>query len=328
LNSDGCEYMRQILLSFSLLAVLASPASALEANAPIIMAQSGNVDYRVSVLEEQIRQLNGRIEELNFQLLEMQERIRRQQEDNDFRLQQIEEKQGNLGSGTGGETAAADDDGFIRLEKPDPSVSQQTAGGSDGVTETQTVKRTIDGVEIYDGESGVDTNTGGTLGSIQFDANGNIIDSTIGEPHDLTAGLGQNAAVPLPSDPDSLFQTGYDHLQTGRYQDAENALVAFSNQFATHPRLPEARFWLGESYLGRGDFRTAADVYLDVHERWPNGKFGPQSLLKLGVSVAGLNQRELACATFAEVLKKYPNASRVVRRAVAFEQRAAQCAIN
>ncbi len=320
--------MRQILLSLSLLAGLAVPSYALEKNAPIVLAQSGNVDYRVSVLEEQIRQLTGRIEELNFQLLEMQERMRRQQEDNDFRLQQIEERQGNLDSGTGGNTAAADDDGFIRLEKPDPSASQQTAEGTDGTKTTETATRTIDGVEIYDGEGGIDQNTNGTLGSIQFDANGNIIDSTIGEPHDLTAGLGQNTAEPLPSDPDRLFQLGFDHVQTGRYQDAETALVAFSNQHATHPRLPEARFWLGESYLGRGDFRTAADVYLDVHERWPNGKFGPQSLLKLGVSVAGLNQRELACATFAEVLKKYPNASRVIQRAVAFEQRAAQCAIN
>ena len=318
--------MRIILLSFSLLAGLVMPSHALEENAPIILAQSGNVDYRVSVLEEQIRQLNGRIEELNFQLLEMQERMRRQQEDNDFRLQQIEEKQGNLG-GNAGETVVADDDGFIRLEKPEPSGSQQSADGTDGAKTTQTAKRTIDGVEIYDGESGVDTNSGGTLGSIQFDANGNIVNSTIGEPLDLTAGLGAGG-VALPSNPDQLFQLGFDHVQTGRYQDAETALVAFSQRHATHPRLPEARFWLGESYLGRGDFRTAADVYLDVHERWPNGKFGPQSLLKLGVSVAGLNQRELACATFAEVLKKYPNASRVVRRAVAFEQRAAQCAIN
>lgn len=320
--------MRKILLSFFLLAGVASPSFALEKNAPIIFAQSGNVDYRVSVLEEQLRQLNGRIEELNFQLLEMQERLRRQQEDNDFRLQQIEERQGNLDAGNSSGAVVAEDDGFIRLEKPDPSASQQTADGSDGISESETTKRTIDGVEIYDGESSVDPNSNGSLGSIQFDANGNIVDSTIGEPHDLTAGLGQNVTAPLPTNPDVLFQLGYDHVQTGRYQDAENALVSFSNQFATHPRLPEARFWLGESYLGRGDFRTAADVYLDVHERWPNGKFGPQSLLKLGVSVAGLNQRELACATFAEVLKKYPNASRAVRRAVAFEQRATQCAIN
>ena len=44
----------------------------------------------VTGLEEQLRQMNGKIEELNFQVLQMQEQIRKQQEDNEFRFQQLE----------------------------------------------------------------------------------------------------------------------------------------------------------------------------------------------------------------------------------------------
>ncbi|RUZ55681.1 tol-pal system protein YbgF, partial [Mesorhizobium sp. M7A.F.Ca.US.003.02.2.1] len=44
----------------------------------------------VTSLEEQLRQMNGKIEELNFQVLQMQEQIRKQQEDNEFRFQQLE----------------------------------------------------------------------------------------------------------------------------------------------------------------------------------------------------------------------------------------------
>lgn len=322
--------MKQLFLSLVLIAGVSLPGMASENNGNIQLAQASNTDYQVSVMEEQIRQLNGKIEELNFQLLEMQERMRRMQEDNEFRFQQIEEKQGNLGTG-GGETVVADDEGFIRLEKPEPSESTELAIGSDGNTNSQADQgvATLDGVEIFQGEASIDDNIGGSLGTLQFDANGNIVDSNLGKPLDLTAGL-QNGGVnaPLPQDPDALFTLGYDNLQSGRYEDAETALIAFSDQYATHPRLPEARFWLGESYLGRGQYKTAAEVYLDVHKRWPNGKYGPQSLLKLGVSIAGMNQRELACATFAEVIEKYPNASRAIQRAVAFEQRSAQCAIN
>lgn len=320
--------MKRLLLSLSILSFLSAPALALDNSAPLVLAQSSNADYRVSVLEEQIRQLNGRIEELNFQMIEMQERMRRMQEDNEFRLQQIEEKQGNLDSGQG-ETTVADEDGFIRLEKPEPSEQTQSDERSDGSTAvTENTTRTIDGVEIYTGEPGQDSNLDGSLGTIQFDENGNIVDSAIGKPLDLTAGLSTNTRSFLPDNADELFSLGYDYVQTGRYEDAEVALTAFSNRHAGHVRLPEARFWLGESYLGRGEYKLAAETYLDVHKRWPNGKYGPQSLLKLGVSVAGLNQRELACATFAEVLQKYPNASRVIRRSVAFEQRAAQCLTN
>ena len=314
-----------------LLGGLSVPAHALDPGVPVIKVQSNNTDYRVSVLEEQIRQLNGKIEELNFQMLEMQELIRRMQEDNDFRFQQLEEKRGDLGSGAA-ETAKTDDDGFIRLEKSEPSDQQVATTGSGGQDNTAKKPRTIDGVEIYEGEPSVDNNLANSLGTIQFDENGNVIDSTVGKPLDLTAGLqNQNPDInqeALPNDPDQLFQAGYDFVQTGRYEDAERALLSFSKLHSAHPRLPEARFWLGESYLGRGEYRKAAEVYLDAHKNWPNSKFGPQSLLKLGVSVAGLNQRELACATFAEVLEKYPEASRAVKRNVAYEQRAAKCAIN
>ncbi|MEO0327008.1 MAG: tol-pal system protein YbgF [Pseudomonadota bacterium] len=316
--------MKKYVVLFGLLAASIMPAQALEPNAPVIKVQSNNADYRVSLLEEQIRQLTGRIEDLNFQLLEMQERIRRMQEDNDFRLQQLEDERGNLNSNS--ETETVDSDGFIRLGKPEPSDQQAVTAGTDG--NQQSSGRTIDGVEIYDGEASQGQDLSGTLGSIQFDENGNIIDTQLGKPLDLTATLGNSVNSDLPQDADGLFQHGYDLLQAGRYEDAEEALTTFSNSYTTHPRLPEARFWLGESYLGRGQFREAAEVYLETHKRWPNGKFGPQSLMKLGVSVAGLNQRELACATFAEVLEKYPNASRAIRRNIAFEQRAARCALN
>ncbi len=320
--------MKRLLLSLVVLGGIYGPAQALDPSAPVILAQSSNVDYRVSVLEEQVRQLTGRIEDLNFQMLEMQEMIRRMQEDNDFRFQQLEEKQGSLKKE--GDAVVAEDDGFIRLEKLEPS--DQQAGSADTGGQVESAKRTIDGVEIYEGESSVDKNLEGSLGTIQFDENGNIIDSTLGKPLDLTAGLNSPAAndplASLPQDPEGLYTAGFDFVQIGRYEDAEVALVAFSDKFQNHPRLPEARFWLGESHLGRAQYREAAEVYLDLQKKWPSSKFGPQSLLKLGVSIAGMHQRELACATFAEVLQKYPNASRAVKRNVAYEQRAVKCAMN
>nr|WP_272214197.1 YbgF trimerization domain-containing protein [Marinicella sp. W31]MDC2877710.1 YbgF trimerization domain-containing protein [Marinicella sp. W31] len=41
-------------------------------------------------LEEQIRSLNGQVEDLSFQMLQMEERIRKLQEDMEFRLQDLE----------------------------------------------------------------------------------------------------------------------------------------------------------------------------------------------------------------------------------------------
>src|SRR5262245_4911386 len=97
-------------------------ADAAPGGATIRLAQAG--DPRVTALEEQIRQLSGTIEELNFQILQMQEQMRKMQEDNEFRFQELEK--GGTGStgkkseatsparaknvpgpATGGETTAA-----------------------------------------------------------------------------------------------------------------------------------------------------------------------------------------------------------------------------
>ena len=54
------------------------------------LAQAG--DPRITALEEQIRSLAGTVEELNFQILQMQEQMRKMQEDNEFRFQELEKK--------------------------------------------------------------------------------------------------------------------------------------------------------------------------------------------------------------------------------------------
>lgn len=325
--------MRRLLISFCVIAGMGVPsyAQTLERGASVIQAQSVDAGYRISVLEEQVRQLNGRIEELTFQLLELQEQIRRTQEDNDFRLRELEDKQGNLGGDNPTDNLALNS-GDTGLEKPQPSEQNNSVESSGGETTAlganEEPKRTIDGVEIYNGEGGVGDSGTGTLGTIQFDENGNIIDTELGKPFQLGSSGQVNSVLQLPQKPDALFDLGYNSVQTGRYEDAERALIAFSQNHATHPLMPEARFWLGESHLGRKQFQEAARVYMDAHRQWPSAKYGPQSLLKLGVSVAGLDQRELACATFAEVLIKYPNASNAIKRSVAYEQQAARCNVN
>lgn len=300
---------------------------------PLVLAQSDDAGFRINQLEEQLRKLNGRIEDLNFQMLEMQEQMRQRQEDNQYRLQELEEKQGNAGGRKTNSAIASTQGQENGLGKSEPSGQIEGAASLDGsVVVAKKPRRTIDGVEIYEGASGVDDNTGGSLGTIQFDENGNIVDTALGKPLDLTSKFsgGNQAAGPgvLPDDPDTLFDLGYELIQTGRYGEAENVFSSFSERFANHPRIADARFWLGESYLGRNQFESAAKTYLDAHKKWPNSRFGPQTLLKLGVSIAGMNQRELACATYVEVIEKYPDASRAVRRNVALEQRAANCLTN
>ncbi len=325
---------------------------------PIVLAQAGDAAFRVNQLEEEVRTLNGRIEDLTFQLLQLQEQIRKMQEDNEYRFQQLEEKRGDLG-GSRPVARNGGAPGGALPGKLQPSEQDLSAQRSDGDPIARTIEgaappKTIDGVEVYQGPPVADALQPRALGTLTFDANGNVVAAAPGAPVDLSrpGGARPGAGGALPgvepppggsavdaepmdgggmasldsiSDPNELYDLGYNYVQAGDYHDAEMTFAAFSERFPQNPRLGEARFWLGESILSQGRYEESAKIFLDAHKRFPDSHMGPQTLLKLGVSLAGMNQRELACATLAEVPKKYPNLSTSVRARVAAEQKSASC---
>jgi len=314
-------------------------------------AQSADAAFKVQQLEQEVRTLNGRIEDLNFQLLQMQEQLRKMQEDNEFRFQEIEEgRAGRKGDPKVArkrepvESLSAESQPSVAgLENPGAQrtngdviarVIEQDAAAPQPLPPPANAPRIIDGVQIYDGNSEQAAESGlrpETLGRLVFDQNGNVIDSDVEKPIDLTGQIGKAqpgstvASLELPDSPDQLYDLGYNYIQAGDYALAEDAFETFSQRYPDHPRVADARFWVGESLLSRAMYQDAAKVLLDTHKKYPNGRMGPQTLLKLGVSLAGMNQRELACATFAEVGKQYPQASSAIRDKVVQEQKAASC---
>ena len=326
---------------------------------PLVLAQASDGAFRVNQLEEEVRGLNGRIEDLTFQLLQLQEQLRKMQEDNEFRFQQLEEKRGDLGTGRRPAAGSGIAAGGTLPGKSTPSEQDTSAQRSDGDQIARTIEgaappKTIDGVEVYQGPPAAEGLQPRALGTLTFDANGNVVAAAPGAPVDLSRPGGGRAGSgdalpgvePLPggsgveaepmdggglasldtiADPNELYDLGYNYVQAGDYHDAEMTFAAFSERFPQNPRLGEARFWLGESILSQGRYEESAKIFLDAHKRFPDSHMGPQTLLKLGVSLAGMNQRELACATLAEVPKKYPSLSTSVRARVAAEQKSASC---
>jgi len=150
---------------------------------PVINVQS-NDSFRVNQLEEQIRQLNGRVEELNFILLQLQEKVRKMEEDNELRFQDIEDKQGNLGGDTNRNVASAPE-AQDRLGKPSASAPEASGERTDSVAETGAVGLETEGSEprlidpVTTGPSTDDATAGlppapRAPGTITFDESGNV----------------------------------------------------------------------------------------------------------------------------------------------------------
>ena len=295
--------------------------------APVVNVQA-NDTYRVQQLEEQLRQLNGRIEEMSFQLLQMQETIRKAQEDNEFRFQELEGKKPSAPAAPKKKAEAdipssgGQDDVATIIETP--SQGGASMGGTPGAGQTATAPRT----NAAPGET--------TLGSIELDQRGMPIGGSLNSNAQNSAGVPPGVETGRSSSPDpvntaaltsenDIYQAAYSHVLSGDYKAAEKGFEQYIQGYPKGAKAADANFWLGEAQYSQGKFTDSAKTFLNAHQTYSKSPKAPEMLLKLGMSLAALDNKETACATLREVPKRYPSASKTVLGKVTSEQKRLSC---
>jgi tol-pal system protein YbgF len=311
--------MRKKLLA----GMLAIAATAFFAIVPLAAsAQNVDAELRVQQLEEQLRQLNGRVEEMSFQILQMQETLRKAQEDNEFRFQELE---------GGGKTKKKSS-----LERP---ADMDTANNTSGVQTPEVTQQ--DDTAVLDqpmDSSGNTLDDTGTppidLGKLKVDENGNVLGAeddpnavaTLDLPPPDTSTADQTASLNKNNRADGdQYQSAYEQVLSGDYASAETGFAEF---IAAHPeskKIADANFWLGEAQYSQGKFNESAKTFLNAYKTYGKSEKAPEMLLKLAMSLAALDSKDTACATLREVAKAYPKASRSIITKVASEQKRLSC---
>lgn len=263
---------------------------------PVRLAQAGDAIVRLNHLEEEIRRLNGRVEELSFQLLQAQEDMRKRQEDNEFRFQEIEKGSGSGSTGERrGDAAPAADTAPVRTAARSDSPKDTSAGDDVG--------RILDG--------GLD------MGAANA--------PTGGSSAAPTTGSSSTVAAVTPEGAGDLYALAYNYLLAGDYQLAEQSFRQYAQTYPDAKDTPDAEYWLGESLFQQQKYADAAETFLDAQKNYPKSSKAPDMMLKLGMSLAKLDNRETACVTFKEVTRRYPNMSASVKSKLASEAKAANC---
>jgi len=305
------------------------------------MAQAG--DPRITALEEQVRALSGTIEELNFQILQMQEQMRKMQEDNEFRFQELEGKKTDAGAPADNNVAAApaapaaiepqatveEDEETVDVPmEPEILVDNGTGDpaevasgtGALGAPPTTFGTITFDDSGNVTGGSAVDETTQSVTGAMEQTSPSIVQQSIPDQPAET-----QVAALPSTDNPDELYRNSYEFILSGDYGTAETGFRDHISRFPDNQKAADAHFWLGEAQLGQKKYRDAAETFLAANKQYPSAKKAPDMLLKLGVSLVGLDQRDVACATFTEIGKRYPSISGALKERVKQEQALAAC---
>ncbi len=269
-----------------------------EAQVPIRLAQSGDELLRINQLEDEVRKLTGKVEELSFQLLQAQEDMRKRQEDTEFRFQQLE---GGSGSGAGGsssgqkrgDAAPSAPPANRTASAPPPSSPTPPAGGPDDIG------------QILQGA--------GDVGSSATTTNAPKASSS------------SKVAAIKPQGSGELYALAYNYLLAGDYELAEQAFRQYSQTYPSASDAPDAQYWLGESLYQQKKYTDAAEVFLDAQKAHPDNGKAPEMMLKLGMSLAKLKNSDTACVTYKEVARRYPEMSANVKTKLAAEEKAASC---
>lgn len=278
------------------------PPAAVEQGAPmqdpgLVPVQSSSSEaqaaLRMDRIEQQMRALTGQVEELTYQVRQLQDQLRAAQ-------------------GGGAAKRAAAPPPVPAPKSAAPNAAAANPAASDPVAAAIAAQ----GVAPADGP--------GTpprpLGQI-------AVDPTNPQPLDLGA-LGSGAATAPPAPTGSAsgdYDAAYDLVLKGDYDIAEASFRRFLTSYPTDPLAADAQYWLGESLYARQDYRGAADAFLAGYQNFPKSAKAPDMLLKLGLSLYGLGQRDAACSTYGEILKKYPKSSNALIQRVKIEQANASC---
>ncbi len=302
------------------LPILSSPsASTAPSQQRIVVAQSAaNLAVRVDRLENQLRIYNGQIEELNFRIRQMQEQLRRFQEDSEFRFQDLER----------GGSKKRRKQSRAKPKQQAPSQNFEQLG-----TPPQTLG-SLNGAQPNFG-SAANQAIGGAGGSGPVDLssmlNGGaaVPGATFPGANPINPGLGNvapsNQVASLTGDPVTDYDQAYGLVLQGQYGQAEGAFRQFIASYGTHQLVANAHYWIGESQFQRRDYRGAIETFLNAYSTYPQAQKAPDMLLKTGMSLRQIKEREAACATYEELLAKYPNASAGVRQKVRSEIKNAKC---
>tara|TARA_Y100000994_G_scaffold174682_1_gene144118 strand:- start:843 stop:1898 length:1056 start_codon:yes stop_codon:yes gene_type:complete len=249
------------------------------------------LQLKSSELEEQIRGITGKVEEIGFRMTQIKDRLDRLVADVDFRLRTLETS-------------------YIQ---PKPEISgemeQQNIISSTPPTDGDTVIKEVKSLNKID-----KTGTLGTLTESQIEAAKVKQQVSVdNKTEQKVVSKVVNSVLPVGSLQDR-YKYAFNFLKRRDFEGAERALKAFVEAYPGNELSGNAQYWLGETYYVRKNYGAAANVFAEGFKRYPKSNKAPDNLLKLGMSLAALERIEDACITFNKLDKEYPNAKSAIKQ--------------
>lgn len=106
--------------------------------------------------------------------------------------------------------------------------------------------------------------------------------------------------------PEAAYQTAFNQLKEGRYDEAAAGFQAFLERYRDHELAANAQYWLGEVHYVKRDYPAALAAFEAVLAGYPGARKSADALLKAGYAQYELKRYDQARATLARVTRDFP----------------------
>jgi tol-pal system protein YbgF len=264
-----------------------SPSGAPMPVSPPDTQSSLSNEVRIGQLEDQVRTLNGQLEEMTYNIDQLKRRLEALSGDIDQRFSAL---------GPAGAKALANSKPPPGAPPP-PMISERSpdapppddAGDQPPPPPPQS-------------RSGIlGTLGGGTVAPLNAPP---APPPPQGPPDQVAA-----APTNLPTgSPQEQYNYAFGLLRRADYGNAEQALKSFLQRYPGNELAGNAQYWLGETYYVRKDYENAATAFALGYQKYPKSGKASDNLLKLGMSLGNLGKKQEACSAFARLDRDFPTA--------------------
>ena len=263
---------------------------------------------RVAQLESDLRATTGQLEEINFAVGQLRQRLDRLVTDLDFRLSALEKVAG-LSSGTGAAAAAPSADAGSAAAPPAAAAPEQALGPP---------PRNLGTVP---------------LGAIPQPGSGTAAPAPGPQAAAAPGAIPPTALTPAASTvrlpggtPKDQYDYAFDLLKRAEYAQAEQALRQFVQTYPRDPLAGNAQYWLAETFYVRNNYSEAAAQFLKGYQTYPQSPKAADNLFKLGLTLTILGKVQEACSAYQRFDREYASAAGALKRRVSDERQRLGCA--
>ena len=266
-------------------------------------ASAARLQVQIQNLETQMRELTGRVEEVEFKVSTLKDRLEKMIADVDQRFRDLET------AVAGKQTSAPPAGGTAVAGAPQDTPKTAETPGTQPITSVGQPGTPAAGQKLEPGQQVL-----GTLSRKGAKAVKPPIetppDAASGKPPTPSGPPGSQIAAATEGTPQQQYEQAFTLLQRREYDKAADAFKTFVDGNPENPLASNALYWLGETYYFQKNYADAARVFLDGFKRYPKGNKAPDNLFKLGKALAAIEEKQPACAAWSKLLKTFPNANK------------------